>query len=317
MSQKPFADGLLVRGDKHLVNSPFDHFQRMEHLTDKIYEWSQRQRKAAEDALYETHGALSISIILVIVILFVGFVKLLKDSLRRCLMWGFPHRNENSTLSKLKHLIAVLHPPDNSWNLNAYFRYVTSRNAFCKTDGETVRKGKEGAAHIEKVCKKQGRCQNHSGCSCWWNRPPRLSISNEIWVTTIVDVHGGAVVDERPSVDLKRWRKRWSWRTRRKKRSPLKVFGTTKRRCFWFIRIFFFIFSKSSFRTWTNCCRIWKGKCTNFRMEEGKEQMWTMRSILFVQSINPMAEAFICNFYFSGNYEGSGQAEEKWKKIEA
>ena len=144
----------------------FDHF----HLTDKIYEWSQRQRKAAEDALYETHGALSISIILVIVILFVGFVKLLKDSLRRCLMWGFPHRNENSTHSKSKHLIAVAYPLDNSWNLKAYFRYVTSRNAFCKTDGETVRKGKEGAAHIEKVCKKQGRCQNHSGCSCWSKR---------------------------------------------------------------------------------------------------------------------------------------------------
>ena len=86
MSQKLFADGVLIRGDKYLMNSPSDHFQRMEHLTDKIYEWSQRQRKAAEDALYETHGALSISIILVIVILFVGFVKLVKDSLRRCLM---------------------------------------------------------------------------------------------------------------------------------------------------------------------------------------------------------------------------------------
>ena len=86
MSQKFFADGLLIRGDKHLMNSPSDHFQRMEHLTGKIYDWSQRQRKAAEDALYEMHGALSISIILVIVILFVGFVKLVKDSLRRCLM---------------------------------------------------------------------------------------------------------------------------------------------------------------------------------------------------------------------------------------
>ena len=86
MSQKLFADGVLIRGDKYLMNSHSDHFQRMEHLTDKIYEWSQRQRKAAEDALYETHGALSISIILVIVILFVGFVKLVKDSLRRCLM---------------------------------------------------------------------------------------------------------------------------------------------------------------------------------------------------------------------------------------
>ena len=86
MPQKLFADGVLTCGDKYLMNSPSDHFQRMEHLTDKIYEWSQRQRKAAEDALYETHGAVSISIILVIVILFVGFVKLVKDSLRRCLM---------------------------------------------------------------------------------------------------------------------------------------------------------------------------------------------------------------------------------------
>ena len=58
----------------------------MEHLSQKVFDWSQRQKKAAEDALYETHGAVSISIILVIVIIFVGLVKFLRDSLRRCLM---------------------------------------------------------------------------------------------------------------------------------------------------------------------------------------------------------------------------------------
>lgn len=60
--------------------------ERMEHLSQKVFDWSQRQKKAAEDALYETHGAVSISIILVSVIIFVGLVKFLRDSLRRCLM---------------------------------------------------------------------------------------------------------------------------------------------------------------------------------------------------------------------------------------
>ena len=58
----------------------------MDHLSQKLFDWTQKQRKAAEEALYATHGAISITIILVIVIIFVSLVKLLKDSLRRCLM---------------------------------------------------------------------------------------------------------------------------------------------------------------------------------------------------------------------------------------